>query len=58
MSNCDYYEILVENCVVARYVPLEYAKLFVGAIFMEFFHAKDLKVSIRRMNLDTEECNG
>lgn len=56
--SCDYYQIYVDHVCIAKYVTLEYATVFTKAIFSEFYNEKDLKVSIQRMNLDTEEYNG
>lgn len=47
--NSNYYEIYVDDVKVARYVTLEYACIFLKAIFMDFYNEPELKVSIKKM---------
>lgn len=54
----DYYRIYVDSVCVAKYVTLEYATIFVKAIFNEFYNETDLRVTIQKMNLNTEEYDG
>lgn len=48
----------MDNVCIAKYVTLEYATIFAKAIFNEFYNEIDLRVTIQKMNLNTEECNG
>ena len=54
----DYYKIYVDNVCVVEQVTLEYAVIFIKAIFNEFYNEKDLRITVQKMNLNTEECNG
>ena len=53
----DYYKIYVDNTCVAEMVPLAYASFFIEAIFSKLYNMTDLSITIKRMNLYTEECN-
>ena len=55
--NTDYYKIYIDNTCVAETVPLIYVSIFVEAIFSKLYNEKYLRVTVQRMNLDTEECN-
>ncbi len=46
----DYYEVLVDDIQVANYVPLNYAAIFLKAIFEEYYKEPSLKVSIKRVD--------
>ncbi len=52
----DYYKIYVDNVCVAERVTLEFAVIFTKAIFNEFYNETDLKVTIQKIDLNTEEC--
>ena len=52
-----YYTIEVDGQHVAERVPLEYATIFVEALFKKFYAMPSLKISIERMVFDTEEYN-
>ena len=45
-----YYEVFVEDELVADYVPLNYATIFLKAIFEEYYKEPSLKVSIKKMD--------
>ena len=47
-----YYTIEVDGQHVAECVPLEYAMVFVEAIFKKFYAMPSLKVDIERMKID------
>lgn len=51
----DNFEVWVENIKVAENMSLEYAIIFLRAIFMEFNNELTLKVSIRRMDNAVKE---
>lgn len=48
--NSDYYEVLVEDILVADHVSLNYAAIFLKAIFEEYYKEPSLKVSIKKMD--------
>lgn len=48
--NRDYYQVFVEDTLVADYVSLDYAAIFLKAIFVEYYKEPSLKVSIKRMD--------
>jgi hypothetical protein len=56
--SCDYYQIYVDNICIAKYVTLDYAVIFVEAIFNKFYNETDLRVTIQKMNFNTEACDG
>lgn len=56
--SCDYYKIYVDSVCIAERVTLEYAVVFTKAIFNEFYNERNLRVTIQKMNLNTEEYNG
>ena len=53
-----YYQIYVDNVCIAKYVTLEYAVIFTKAIFNEFYNEMDLRVTVQKMNFNTEACDG
>ena len=54
----DYYQIYVDNVCIAKYATLEYAVIFTKAIFNEFYNEMDLRVTVEKMNFNTEACDG
>ena len=50
-----YYTIEVDGQHVAECVPLEYAMIFVEAMFKKFYLMPDLQITIERMRINTEE---
>ena len=54
----DYYQIYVDNVCIAKYVTLEYSVIFTKAIFNEFYNEMDLRVTVQKMNFNTEACDG
>ena len=48
--NTDYYELEIENVIIAKHLTLEYACLFARAIFQEFFNDEELSIIIKKEN--------
>jgi len=46
------YTIEVDGQHVAECVPLEYAMIFVEAMFKKFYLMSDLQITIKRMRID------
>ena len=51
------YTIEVDGQHVGECIPLEYATIFVEALFKKFYAMPGLKISIERMMFNTEEYN-
>lgn len=51
----EYFAVEVNGDTVAQYLPLQFALILVKAIYGEFYAEPKLKVSIEKMQLETEE---
>ena len=47
--DCDYYEILIDDVVIASRVTLEWALPIVKAVFEHLYNETDLAVTVRKM---------
>ena len=46
---CDYYEILIDDVVIASRVTLEWTLPIVKAVFEHLYNETDLAVTVRKM---------
>ena len=49
---CKTYCVMIRNLIIAQQMPIEYAVLFVKALFLEYGNDKDLEIRIKE---DTPE---
>lgn len=46
---CDYYEILIDDVIIASHVTLEWTLPIVKAVFEHLYNEPDLAVTVRKM---------
>ena len=51
----DFYNVYVNDGIVAENMPLQYVLIFIKAIYVEFYAEPNLKVTIKRINSETSE---
>lgn len=49
------YRVFVDGKAVAQAMPLEYAILFIKAVFEEYYNEHDMEVMIREMPQEVDE---
>ena len=51
----ELYNVYIDNDLVSRYMPLQFALILTKAIYGEFYAEPNLKVTIEKINQDTEK---
>ena len=51
----EYFRVYVDENLVGEYMPLQFALILTKAIYSEFYAEPKLKVTIQKMQLETEE---
>ena len=59
VMNKEFYEVKIDNNLIAQYMPLQFALILTKAIYTEFYAESNLSVTIAKMqfaaDLETEE---
>lgn len=50
----EYFRVYVNEDCVSEYMPLQFALILTKAIYSEFYAEPKLKVTIQKMQLETE----
>lgn len=50
----EYFRVYVDEDLVGEYMPLQFALILAKAIYSEFYAEPKLKVTIQKMQLETE----
>lgn len=50
----EYFRVYVNEDLVGEYMPLQFALILTKAIYSEFYAEPKLKVTIQKMQLETE----
>lgn len=50
----EFYNVYIDNNLVGQYMPLQFALILVKAIYSEFYNEPKLKVTIEKMQFETE----
>ena len=53
--NSEFYNVYVDDNCVAKNMPLQFALILTKAIYTEFYAEPKLKVTIEKMELNTEK---
>ena len=50
----EYFKVYIDDDLIGEYMPLQFALILAKAIYSEFYAEPKLKVTIQKMQLETE----
>ena len=53
----ELYKVYIDNDTIAENMPLQFALILTKAIYSEFYAEPKLRVTIEKMQLETEEVD-